>query len=546
MLQEFQNSDHAHTNRLEMDNEAMYDLIIRGAKVIDGSGSPFFYADVAVKDGKIAAIGNGLTFSKQELDAHGLVLSPGFIDSHSHDDMMADLDSTFFHKLEQGITTQIAGMCGISAAPFSPEHLDSAMEISSTIVPYNFLATADKRIHYADYLDYMDRPLGCNMGLFVGHGFLRAAVMGLEVREPTVRELEDMKKLLRECLSAGAMGLSFGLIYPPSSYAQTSEILELAKVVTEYDSVVSVHLRNEGDFLVEAVNEMIGVAQQSGCKLVLSHHKAINEQNWGKVKITLSMIDRANQEGAHVWCDQYPYNASSTGLMSRIPHHLHALGEKKLLALIHDPCSRSQLRKDILGELTPEQLLASTMIGSSPSHPEFTGRMLLDIAKEQSMGVLDLLLDILYDDNFSTNGIYFCMQEQDVEMVLRYPRTMIGTDGIYYKNCSGAHPRAFGTFPRVLGRFVREKGILTLEDAIRKMTSLPAYVYGLKRKGTIRTGMDADIVLFHPDTVIDRADYVNCKQRNVGIAYVIVNGKIAVCQEKFTNNCFGNLLRRGD
>lgn len=533
-------------NRLEMDDAIMYDLIIRGANIIDGSGNPGFFSDVAVKDGKIATIGRRPRCARQELDGHGLVLAPGFIDSHSHDDMMADMDSTFFHKLEQGITTQIAGMCGVSAAPFSLKHLDSAMEIASTIIPYDFAATVDKRVQYSDYLAYMDRPLGCNMGIFVGHGFLRAAVMGMADREPDVGELTDMKELLRECLQAGAMGMSFGLIYPPSCYAKTAEILELAKIIAEFDAVVSVHLRNEGDFLIEAVEEMIGVARQSDCKLVISHHKAINERNWGKVRTTLSMIDQANQEGVNVWCDQYPYNASSTGLKSRIPHHLHALGEKKLLELMDEPSSCQKLKEEILGGLTPEQLLGTAMIGSSCSHPEFTGRMLLELAEERSEDPVDFLLDLLRDDRFSTNGVYFCMQEQDIATVLRYPRTMIGTDGLYYKNCSGAHPRAFGTFPRVLGHFVREKGVITMEDAIRKMTSLPACVYGLKGKGLIRTGMDADIVLFDPDTVTDQADFIHCKQRGVGIMYVILDGKITVDQGRFNNKCFGRLIRRGD
>ena len=522
----------------------MWNLIIRNAKIVDGTGNPFYWSDVAIQDGKIAAIGRHLGDGVQEVDAKGLVLAPGFINSHSHGDMMADLDNTFFQEVEQGVTTQIAGMCGISAAPFSREHLESVAEIAVAVTPYDFRPTAGRRFVYEDYLRQLEMPAGNNMGLFVGHGTLRAAVMGMEDREPTPTELEAMKSLLRSCLDAGAIGLSYGLVYPAGSYAKTPELVALSTVVEEYGGTVSVHLRDEGNRLVESVDEMLQVARESGCCLVLSHHKAINEPNWGKTTKTIERIEQANAEGLNVFCDQYPYTASSTGLKSRIPQHMHAFGEEKLLNMLSSPSERPGLREAILAGMTPEQRFGTTMFGASPSHPEYTGRMVLDVAKERHQDPCFLVMDVLFDDRLSTNGIYFCMQDDDVERVLRYPRTMIGSDGIYYKGCTGVHPRAFGTFLRVLGRYVRELGVLTLEDAVRKMTSLPAAVYGLHQKGLLKVGMDADMVLFNPDTVTDCATFTDSQVRGNGIESVYLGGKQIVDHGIYNGRLEGKLIRR--
>jgi len=521
----------------------MFDLIIQNAAIVDGTGSPAFRGDVAVSEGRIAAIGKNLGPARRTVDAGGLALAPGFIDSHSHGDMMAELDNTFFQMLEQGVTTQIAGMCGFSAAPLSPSHLDDAMDISAMVSPYDFRPTAEQRYRYADYLDRIDRPTGTNMVVFVGHGTLRCAVMGLADREPSAGELEEMSALLAQALEDGAAGLSFGLAYPVGSYARTPELTALAKVVAQRDGVVSVHVRNEGDGLIPSNEEMLQVVRGSGCKLVISHHKAINEPNWGKTARTLAMIEQANAEGFNVYCDQYPYSASSTGLKSRIPQHMHALGEGRLMEMLSSPEERPGLREKMLLGKTPQQRFGNTMFGASPSHPEYTGRMVLDVAQELGQDPCLLVMDVLRDDHLATNGIYFCINDEDLERVMRFPRTMIGSDGIYYKGCTGAHPRAFGTFPRVLGRYVRQLGVLTLEDAVRKMTSLPASVYGLDRKGLIRVGMDADLVLFDPATVCDRATFPQFDLRCDGIRQVWIAGEPVVEEGAFNGALRGRLLR---
>lgn len=522
----------------------MFDLIIRNARIVDGTGCPAFHASVAVKDGKIAAVGTVLGPAKTECDAGGLVLAPGFINSHSHSDMMADLDDSFFQELEQGVTTQIAGMCGISAAPFSKEHLDSAAEIARTVVPFDFTKTAEKRYSYRDYLSMMDRPLGTNLAVCVGHGTLRAFVMGMENRRPTAEELTRIEGVLGECMEAGAIGISYGLQYPAGSYADSSELTALSAVAAAHGGITSAHIRSEGDQLVESVEEMIQAVRPSGCTLVVSHHKAINAPNWGKIKKTLPLMDAACEEGLNVFCDLYPYSASSTGLKSRIPQSLHALGEERLMEMLSSPGERPGMREAMLLGMTPEERFGTAMFGASVSHPQYTGHMVCDVAKELGQDPCELVMDMLRDDRLTTNGIYLCMQDDDVDRVMRWPRAMIGSDGLYYKGCSGTHPRAFGTFTRVLGRYVRERGVLTLEEAVRKMTSLPAAVYGLDGKGLLRVGMDADLVLFDPDTVTDRASFTDFMARSEGVKTVWIGGNEVVTDGVYNGHACGRLLKR--
>lgn len=524
----------------------MYDTLIKHARIIDGTGSPSFWGDVALQDGKIVGIGSELGIAGEVYDADGLTLCPGFINSHSHGDMMFELDPSFFQEVEQGVTTQIEGMCGISAAPFSEAHLDSAVEIAATVVDCDFKKSAGYRFDYQRYLNHLDHiPVGNNYALMVGHGTLRAFVMGMDDREPTLAELQKMEETLQQCMEAGALGISYGLQYPPGAYAATEEMIRLSSVAAAYDGVIAAHVRDEGNHLLEADQEMIQVAEASHCKLVISHHKAINQPNWGKTQKTLSLIEQANQRGCNVYCDQYPYTASSTGLKSRIPQHLHSLGENQLIHMLTDPEQRIAMKDAILNGMSSEERFGTTMFGASAAHPEYTGRMVHDVSRDIKKDPCELVMDVLRDDHLTTNGIYFCMQDADVERIMRYPRTMIGSDGLYYKGCTGVHPRAFGTFLRVLGRYVRDKKILRWEDAIRKMTSLPAQVYGLHTKGLIRTGMDADLVLFNPETVKDLATFTDSKKRGQGIEYVWIGGKCVVKGERFQGVMNGKLLRHG-
>ena len=309
--------------------------------------------------------------------------------------------------------------------------------------------------------------------------------------------------------------------------------------------VMTVHVRSESSGLIEAVEEMLGVVRASGVRCVISHHKATGgSANWGKTAKTLELIQKINAEGYDVFTDQYPYTASATGLSTNIPDDMFTLGTDKLIAMLSSAQGRNELRPLILGALTPKERFKYTMIGSSPAHPEYNGRMLNDIADELNIDPYELQCDILRDDKLLTGGIYHTMSEDDLKRVMQYRRTMVGTDGMWYPGCGGCHPRSIGTFPRVLGRYVREKQYITLPEAIRRMTSLPAQVYGLKDKGLIVKGYDADMVLFDADKIIDRADYGAFRTRCEGLNYVIVGGKTAAENAVFTGAKAGRIIRR--
>ena len=523
----------------------MYDILIKNARIADGTGNPMYHADVAVKDGIIARIGKGLGEAAHVIDGTGKVLSPGFIDVHSHHDMGLERNFGCTNSLEQGITTIVGGMCGESPAPISREHLEDCLRVCGR---EHSGESREARMDMGDYLRFVDRPTGANMAYLVGHGNLRASVVGYADRKLTPGELADVEALLRRCLKAGARGLSFGLIYPPGSYADTDELTALARVTAEMGGVVTVHMRSENTRLIEATDEMLRVARASGVRMVISHHKATGgPMNWNKTAATLSLMEHAVEEGCDIFCDQYPYTASATGLSTNIPQSMHVLGVDKLVEMLSTKEGREELRPKICGTKTPRERFQYTMIGNSQSHPEYAGRMLNDIAGELGVDPYELQCDLLRDDRLSTGGIFHTMSEEDVVRVMRWPRAMFGTDGLYVPGAPGGHPRAFGTFPRVLGRYVREQKVITLENAIRKMCSLPAMVYNLPTKGLIREGMDADLVLFDPMTVGDRADYAHPREKNRGLEYVLVGGKIAVRDNVCTGVLAGRqLAARGD
>lgn len=505
----------------------MYDILIKNAKIADGSGNPTFFADVAVKDGKIARVCKNLKAEAETvIDGKGKVLSPGFIDAHSHHDLVVEQGESCFYSLEQGVTTIIGGMCGLSPMPISEKHLESCLRVTGTD---HSEESRKARFDTAAYLDFVNRPTGANVAYLVGHGNLRACVVGYADRKLTREEQAEMEELLRQAMKAGCYGLSFGLIYPPGSYADTEEMIGLAKVVAEFGGLVTSHMRSESAKLIEATDEMLQVARASDVRMVISHHKATGgPMNWNKTAATISMMNRAVEEGLDVFCDQYPYTASATGLQTNIPDELHVLGVEKLVEMLTTDEGREDLRPRICGSKDSWTRFQYTMIGNSKSRPEYAGRMLNDIAREEGKDPYDIQCDLLRDDRLGTGAIFHTMSEEDVERVMQWPRAMVGTDGQYAPGTAGGHPRSFATFPRVLGRYVREKKVITLENAIRKMCSLPAMVYNLPTKGLIREGMDADLVLFDPDTIGDRADFANPMEKNEGLDYVFVGGQIAV------------------
>lgn len=487
----------------------MYDLIVKNGNIVDGSGDAGYCADIGIKNGKIVAIQKTLDGAKEILDCRGLTVTPGFIDSHSHS------DRTFFsvpgqkEKAEQGITTCISGQCGESRYPVRREN-PTGNDLAGK---YETVGAFVKKA--------LQEPQGVYMGFLIGHGQLRKAVMGMENRRPAPEEMEEMKALLRDGMEHGARGMSFGLIYTPGGYAETDELIELAKVVGEYDGIVAAHIRNEADQLESAVEEFLQVIRAAKTRAVFSHHKAMFKQNYGKVRKTLAMIEQANREGLDIYCDVYPYTASSTSLESRFIPKEYRQGREKVVAYLKDPSIRQTIKQQNL-EQWGEDL--SWIQIFSCNNPAYQGKTLPQIARIHGKDQHDTALDILEDGG--CGAIYFCMSDEDVDTVIGYNRSMICTDSAVVVGNANCHPRLTGSFPRALGRYVRERKVVSLEEMIRKITSLPARVYGIANKGLIREGYDADICIFDPDKIIDRADFTDCHRRAEGLNYVIVNGQI--------------------
>lgn len=521
----------------------MYDILIQNTRIADGTGNPMYHADVAVKDGKIAKIGYNLpAHAEKVIDGTGKVLSPGFIDAHSHLDKRIEAVPHCAHLLKQGVTTVIGGMCGGSAAPISKEHFADGLRVTGKNHSEESIWA---RLSLDSYIRHLETiPLGSNFTFLVGHGNIRVAAMGYVPDKATPAALDRMRELTRQCMEAGAIGVSFGLIYPPGSYADTEEMIAVAEVVAQYGGVITAHIRGEGDTLIEATDELLQVSRATGVRTIHSHHKASGgPMNWNKTAATISMMEKAVADGFDIFCDLYPYTASSNGMKSTIPDELHALGVEKLTEMITNPSHREALRPAVLKGKTSRDRFQYIMIGSSSSHPEYAGRMLNDIADELGMDPYELHCNLLRDDRMDTTAIYLTACEEDVERVMKWDRAMIGSDGGAGESKTG-HPRTFGTFPRVLGRYVREKKIITLENAVRKMTYLPAMVYDLPGKGLVRESMDADLVLFDPETISDLGDFVEPAKGNTGIVCVLVNGKIALENGKTTGILAGRSVFR--
>lgn len=507
----------------------MYDLVIKNGKIIDGTGKMAYFSDVAISNGKIVEIGENITGGHKIIDAKGLVVTPGFIDSHSHSDMNMLSYPGQIEKVEQGITTSIAGQCGLSPYPKAKE---------AGLKGENLADKYDTMGAFLD--DVKDFAQGSNIALFVGHNQLRMSVMGMENREPDKKELDDMKALLKDGLDHGAIGVSFGLIYTPSCYAKTEEIIALAKVAAENNALVVAHIRDEGDLLEEAVDEFISVIKASGARGVISHHKAMYKQNHGKVNKTLDMIKKANAEGADIFCDVYPYIASSTTLEARFIPKEYRKGSNKVVEILSDEKMRKELKE--LNIKRWGNCLDWVMINSCTGYSEYEGMTVDKIAKIHGKDDLDTVFDILKNSGGTASASFFSMSEEDVETVISYPRAMIGTDSRAAAGKEVYHPRLRGSFPRVLGRYVRERKVATLEEMIRRMTSLPSEVYSLKNKGFVRKGYDADICIFDSEKIIDCADFSDCTKRAKGLNYVIVNGTIAAEDAVYNGSMTGKVL----
>jgi len=526
--------------------DAPYDLLIRNGMIVDGTGSPWYRGDVAVRGDRIAAVGQlrGAR-ARDTIDATGLVVSPGWIDMLGHSEYPLLRDGRAVSKITQGITSEITG----EVTSVVPVNRNTLRELGRDSVPWSDLDGYFRALEAAG-------P-AINLGTFVTVGSVRRYVMGDADRAPTPAELDTMRALVAEAMEDGAMGLSSGLIYAPASYATTEEIIELARVAARYGGGYASHIRSEGDRLVEAVNEAIRIGEEAGTWVQVHHLKASGRANWGKMPQAVAAIEAARARGVDVTADQYPYPASGTGLDAIIPNWAHAGGTDSLLARLADPATRARLRAELTEGGTDWRIGASSggpqgvMIAGvgQDSLRRYQGMRLNEVAEARGQEVVDALMDVLLADRASTSAIYFYMSEEDIEYAMRQPWIMVGIDAGARAADSTVqgkpHPRAYGSFPRILCHYVRARSVITLPDAIRKFTSLPAARVGLDDRGVVKEGMFADFTIFDPNTVCDRATFDEPVQTSVGITHVVVNGVPVLRNGTPTGARPGRGLRRG-
>jgi N-acyl-D-amino-acid deacylase len=542
---------------------AEYDLVVRNGRIVDGSSNPWFHADVAVKGDRIVAIKRVLPGdATREIDATGLVVAPGFIDMHSHSDWLLLEDGDGQSKIRQGVTTEILGE-GYSAAPFQGKHPPDAA--GGQAMP-GFA-------RLADYFAAVERSgISPNVASYVGLNNVWRCVMGQSFERPTAAELERMKTLVDEAMRDGALGLSSQVMMPPGSLATTDDIVALCQVVARHGGIYSTHIRNEGRGVFESVKEAIEIGERAGVPVDVIHLKIADRQNWGRMNEVVDLIESARARGVDVQANVYPYTRGNNDLVSIIPPWAHEGGTARLLARLKDADQRAKMKRDIRQGLGGEEDAAgkietkgkATAPGKAILQEWYNhyaavggdwGRMLVSadnrykgLTMDRVMALratdkpdadatgtdeLDLLFDLLIEEGGSVGTVYAHHTEEDMNLALVQPWCSIGSDGSAYAiegplRRGNPHPRSFGTFPRVLGVYVRERGLLRLEDAVRKMTSLNAAKVGLRERGMLRVGAFADLAIFDPVKVIDRSTYTEPFQYGAGVEYVVVNGQVVL------------------
>lgn len=516
----------------------MYDVVFKNPRVLDGTGAPWFVADVAVKDGFIVKVGKVEGEAAKVIDATGKYLSPGFTDAHSHSDLPLVANPTADSKVMQGVTLEVIGQCGSSAAPrnmgFRKQEEQADDEVDGPLPPWTDMAS------YMDVLE--SQGVSLNVAPLVGHGTVRRQIMGTERRAPTDKELDIMRKMVADALEQGAFGLSSGLIYVPGTYATTEEVIELAKVAAKYGGTYFTHMRDEGPRLLEALDEAIRIGREAGMPVEISHFKVMGEPNWGKVKDAIALVEKAREEGLDITADQYPYVASSTGLASTVPSSVWAKGLG--LDQFKDPPERKKALEILATRGSWDKLVIAFL--PHPDDQRFVGKSVEEAGKMQGISSEEACLGLLERNRGVVSIVNFGISEDDVRTVMRVPWVMPGSDGRAYNAATAKgqpHPRSYGTFVRILGRYVREIRLLRLEEAVRKMTSLPAMRLGLQDRGILREEMRADLVLFDADTVIDNATFTAPHQYPSGILWVLVNGKAVVEEGRHNGERPGMVLR---
>jgi len=526
----------------------MYDIILRNGLIADGSGAPLFKGDIGIKRDHITRIGD-LSNAKAEkvLDCKELIVSPGFIDIHNHSDVSIMTVPTADNYIMQGVTTILVGNCGASAVPISDMNRELILKEWE---PYS-KKVSFKWKNFGDYLKALEevKPL-INVAALVGHGTVREAVLGMEWREPTGKEMDQMKRYVKEAMEAGFFGLSTGLIYAPGVFTKTDEIVELAKEVAKHGGIYSSHIRNECELLLEGITEAVTIGKLGGIRVQISHIKAFGPRNWGLLKKAFSLIESERSKGVEVTCDVYPYTAGMTHLFSALPPWAREGGLEKAVSLIENEANKSKIVDELQKpsskwqNLLYETGLDKTLLSCSENYKPFEGKSIAKIAEELGKDPYELIFEIIKREGYSAMIILNCMSEEDVQYALKHPLSMVSTDGYVVSKEGKPHPRFYGTYPRVISEYVKNKRLLSLEEAIRKMTSLPAWKLGIWDRGLIRPGMKADLTVFDYRRIKDTATYEDPHKYPKGINYVIINGELAVEEGKLTKAKAGRVLRR--
>ncbi len=528
----------------------LFDTVIKNARIVDGARSPWFRGDVGIENGRISFVGNLRNYRAVEtIDAHGRILSPGFIDIHTHCDFSFFSDPCLFSKVLQGVTTIAIGQCGISPAPIFPDKIPLLDSYSGFIQGGTDPLWSWRT--FGEWLSTLEslRP-GVNVFSFVGHGTIRLNVMGFENRTPSDAELQEMKALLRHSMEEGAFGMSSGLIYPPGVYTTPEELMEVATPLKDYRGLYLSHIRNESSGMLDSVAETIKLSEHVKIPVQIHHLKVCGRPNWGLVDKALDMIGEARSRGIDITADMYPYIATSTTLRTILPPWVQEDGIDGIVRLLENTDSRDKIVQEILSGGQVENIIRNCngpeniLILDTPQTPQMEGKTLREASKIMGLRPVETALEIISRNRGSDTCCFFEMCEKDVVSVLSHPLTMIGSDSVTSTPGAKCHPRTNGAFSRVLSKYVQEDKLLSLEDAVWKMSGFPATRAGLFTKGFIKEGMDADLILFDPESIKDNADFAHPGNYSEGIDEMFINGRRVIREGVPTGVRAGKILRR--
>jgi dihydroorotase/N-acyl-D-amino-acid deacylase len=530
-----------------------FDILIRNGKVVDGSGNPWKYADVGIVGDRITFVGKApdQAQAKRTIDARGLIVAPGFIDMLGQSELNLLIDKQAVSKLTQGITTEITGEGG-SIAPLNQQIIDDFRDVQE-----HFHLTVDWRTLDQYFQRLEKQGSGVNIGTYVGAAQVRQMVLGNANRAPSPQELEQMEDLVAQAMREGAMGVSSALIYAPGNYAQTDELIALAKIASQYGGIYATHMRNEGDTEAAALDEAFRIAGEANIPVEIFHLKTAGRENFGKMPQVIDTILRARASGLDITADQYPYTAAATSLGAIIPPKYHEGGPDAFVKRLQDPAVRATIRQDLTQSGTnmenlwrgaggPQGVLVISVLNNSLK--KYEGKTVAQIAEMDHKDPLDAVMDLVIADRDNVGAVYFIMDEKDVRYAMQQPFVSVGTDFGEVSPTgplgeSKSHPRAYGSFPRILGKYVRDEHVLRMEDAIRKFTSLAAQRESIHERGLLRPGFFADVTIFDPQTIRDVATFDDPNRPSTGIEYVMVNGVVSLDHGKLTGQVGGRPLR---